>query len=208
MRHPGSRKGGAAVHLRSILSVLAGLLYVAAFVPYIRAILRKETQPAKASWIIWASLDSITLAGMLAKHTVNGLIVCALIGAWMVAILALKYGKSGWSRLDKFSLGGAVLGVVLWGISGNPTFGIVTSLSVVFLGSFPTFASAWNDPSKEDRTAWTIFFISCVVAMFAIPARTLAEAAQPVTFLAIETIMVSILYCRPLLGRLQQSLKD
>ena len=184
------------MHVRSILSVLAGLLYVAAFVPYIRAILRKETQPAKASWIIWASLDTITLAGMLAKHTVNGLIVGALIGAWMVVILALKYGKSGWSRLDKFCLGGAVLGIVLWGISGNPTFGIVTSLSVVFLGSFPTFASAWNDPSKEDRTAWTIFFIACVVAMFAIPARTLADAAQPVTFLVIETIMVSILYWR------------
>ena len=184
------------MHGRSILSVLAGLLYVAAFVPYIRAILRKETQPAKASWIIWASLDTITLAGMLAKHTVNGLIVGAIIGAWMVVILTLKNGKSGWSRLDKFCLGGAVLGIVLWGISGNPTFGIVTSLSVVFLGSFPTFASAWNDPSKEDRTAWTIFFIACVVAMFAIPARTLADTAQPVTFLVIETIMVSILYLR------------
>jgi hypothetical protein len=196
------------VNLRSILSILAGLLYVVGFVPYIRAILRKEAQPAKASWIIWASLDTITLAGMIAKHAVNGLIIGALIGAWMVVILALKYGKSGWTRLDQFCLGGAVLGVALWGVSGNPTFGIVTSLGVVFLSSFPTFASAWNDPSKEDRTAWTIFFISCVVAMFAIPAWTLADAAQPVMFLAIEAIMVFILYWRPLTQRLPQSLKD
>jgi cation transport ATPase len=173
------------------------VLFIAAFVPYIRAILRKETQPAKASWIIWASLDTITFAGMLAKHSVNGQIVGAICGAWTVVVLALKYGKSGWTLLDKLCLGGAVLGIVLWQAFSNPVLGIVTSLSVVFVGSFPTFASAWHDPSKEDRTAWTIFFISCVVAMFAIPAATLADAAQPSTFFLIETIMVSILYLRP-----------
>jgi hypothetical protein len=52
--------------VKETLSVLAGLLFVAAFVPYIRAILRKETKPSKASWIIWASMDTILLIGMFA----------------------------------------------------------------------------------------------------------------------------------------------
>ena len=136
------------------------------------------------------------------------MIVGGLIGAWIVVILALRFGKPGWSRLDKFCLGGAVLGIGLWAASGNPTFGIVTSLAVMFIGSFPTFASAWNDPSKENRSAWTIFFISCVVALFAIPQWTLADASQPVTFLAIEGVMVFILYCKPRPARVQQSLKN
>lgn len=193
------------MHLKSILSVLAGVLFVVAYVPYIRTILRKETQPAKVSWIIWASLDGIAFAGMLIKHAVNGQIVGALCGSWTVAILALKHGKAGWSMLDKLCLGGAVLGIVLWLAFRSPEVGIVTSLSVMFLGSFPTFASAWNDPSKENRTAWTIFFSSCVVAMLAIPAATLADAAQPTTFLLTETIMVGILYLRPRrLGRIDR----
>ncbi len=188
-----------------MLSILAGLLYIVAYVPYIRAIVRKEAQPAKASWIIWASLDTITLAGMIAKHALNGLIVGALVGAWTVVVLALKHGKSGWTRLDKFCLGGAVLGLVLWGVSGNPTFGIVTSLTVMFVGSFPTFVSAWKDPGNENRTAWTIFFVSCIVAMLAVPEWTVANTAQPIAFLAIEGVMMFILYAKPRPARLPRT---
>mgnify|MGYP000132529445 FL=1 len=183
--------------MKETLSILAGLLFVAAFVPYIRAILRKETKPAKASWIIWANLDTITLAGMFFKGTVNGQILGAVLGAWVVAALALKYGTPGWTKLDKFCLGGAVLGIVLWQVFSDPVFGIVTSLSVVFLGSIPTFTSAWKDPSRENKLAWTIFWVSCVCAVIAIPHWTLADAAQPITFFAIETIMMYILFVRP-----------
>lgn len=183
--------------MKETLSALAGLLYVAGYIPYIRAILQKETKPAKSSWLIWASLDTITLAGMFVKHSVNGQILGAIIGAWVVAILALKYGMSGWTKLDKFCLGGAVLGIVLWRAFGNSVFGIMTSLSVMSIGSIPTFASAWKNPSHENKLAWTIFWISCVCAVIAIPHWTLADAAQPITFFAIESVMMYILYVRP-----------
>jgi hypothetical protein len=177
-----------------ILSAIAGILFIIGFIPYIRAIWRGETNPAKASWMIWASLDSITLAGMVVKGTMNGQILGAVIGAWTIVVLALLYGTSGWTKLDKFCLIGAVFGICLWQIFNDPLYGILTSLSVVFLGSFPTFKSAWNDPSQENRTAWTIFWISCVIMTIAIPQWTLADAAQPLMFLLIESIMMYLLY--------------
>jgi hypothetical protein len=185
------------VNFRDILSVLAGILFIAAFIPYIYAILAGKTKPAKASWIIWASLDTITIVGMYVQNAINGQIVGAVCGAWIVAALALKYGTSGWTRLDKFCIGGAILGIVLWKIFSNPTLGIVTSLSVVFLGSFPTFASAWRDPSKEDKVAWTIFWISCVCAVVAIPRLTFEDASQPIVFFSIESIMMLLLFIKP-----------
>ena len=164
------------------------------FIPYIRAILRKETKPAKASWIIWASLDYIVLAGMIAAHTVNGQIIGAVTGATIVIGLAMKYGSTGWTKTDTFCLIGAVTGVMLWFIFSNPVFGIMISCAVAFIGSFPTFLSAWKDPSREDKLAWTIFWISCVCAVIAVPQWTLADAAQPTTFFIIETSMMYILY--------------
>jgi len=183
--------------LKDMFSVLAGLLFIAAFVPYIRSILKKETKPAKASWIIWASLDTITLTGMFFKEAVNGQILGAIFGAWIVVVLTLKYGIPGWTKLDKFCLGGAILGIILWQIFSDPTFGIMTSLSVVFLGSIPTFMSAWKYPSRENKLAWIIFWVSCIFALIAIPRWTLADAAQPITFFAIETIMMYILFVHP-----------
>lgn len=179
-----------------VLTVIAGVLFIIGFVPYIRAIVRKETKPTTASWLIWATLDTITLAGMFFKNAVNGQIIGAVLGAWVVVVLALIYGTRGWTKLDKYCLGGAVLGIVLWLVFDNPVFGIVISNVVVFLGAIPTFKSAWGDPSREDKVAWTIYWLSCVVAVLAIPAWTLADATQPVTFFVIETIMMYIVYIR------------
>lgn len=188
-----------------MLNVISGMLFIVAFVPYILAItgrsvwLRKvqPIRPAKASWIIWASLDTITLAGMYAKDTVNGQILGAVLGVWIVVAFAMKYGVPGWTKLDKLCFGGAILGIVLWQVSGEANFGIVVSNVVIFLGSIPTFVSAWKDPSREDKLAWIIFWVSCVLAVIAIPHWTLADAAQPITFFAIESVMMFILFIRP-----------
>lgn len=183
--------------MMKMISTLAGLLFIIGFIPYIVAILRGEAKPAKASWIIWASLDTITMAGMFMNDTINGQILGAVIGSWMVVVLALIYGTSGWTKLDKFCLSGAVLGVVLWQVFSSPLLGMMISLSVVFLASFPTFVSAWHNPANENRTAWTFFWVSCIAAVISIPAWTLADAAQPIVFTVIESVMMYILYFRP-----------
>lgn len=136
---------------------------------------------------------------MIAEHTVNGQILGAVIGATIVIGLAMKYGTPGWTKTDKFCLGGALLGIALWLVFNNPIFGIVTSCTVALLGSVPTFASAWKDPSREDKLAWTIFWTSCICAVTAIPNLTLADAAQPITFFTIESTMMFILFLRPIL---------
>ncbi len=180
-----------------IFSAIAGLLFLAGFVPYIRAIWHGETKPNKASWLIWTFLDAVTLAGMYAKGTENAQIVCAFVGSVVVLVLALKHGKSGWSMLDKASLIAAITGVVLWAAFSDPDIGIVASLVVVTVGSFPTFVSAWNDPGAENKAGWTLFFLSCVFGVMAITEWTLASAAQPIAFLFTNLTMVSLIYCRP-----------
>lgn len=185
--------------MKETLSILAGVIFLLAYIPYIRAILRKETKPAKASWLIWASLDTIALVGLVVKHAVNSQIIAAVCGAWIVVILSLIYGKSGWSWLDKLCLVVAVFGIMLWQLFHDPIFGIVISMIVHVLGSIPTFISAWQDPSREDKLAWTLFWISCVLTVLIIPAWTLVDTIQPFAFLFVESVMVYIVFVRPLM---------
>jgi len=183
--------------LRNIFSIIAGILFLVGFIPYIRAILKRVAQPSKASWIIWTALDLVVIAGMWSKHSLNGQILGAFTGSVVTVVLALKYGKPGWTWLDKLCLVGGALGIVLWKVFDDANFGIVVSMAIVMLGTIPTIVSAWKNPANEDRTAWTFFFVSCLFALSAIPAWTLADALQPLVYFMGESIMMFILYYRP-----------
>jgi hypothetical protein len=180
--------------VKHLFSVLAGALVIAAFIPYIRAVWKGETQPAKASWVIWAVLDTITLIGMFAKDSVNGQIIGAVIGVWIVVVLALRYGTPGWTVLDKICLAIAAISIGLLILSPDPVLGLVCSLIGIFVGSIPTFRSVYDDPSRENKSAWVLFWLSCLAALAAVPAWTLQDAAQPIVFFVIESTTMWLLF--------------
>lgn len=192
--------------VKELFSISSGVIFIVGFIPYIRAIWKTrhlpsgypcKVEPSKASWIIWASLDTITLGAMLIARTVNGQIIGVAAGAWIVTGIVMKFGKTAWSRLDKFCLAGAIIGILLGFVFSSPLLAMCASMSTSMIGSIPTFVSAYRDPSKEDRAAWTIFWISCVVALFAIPRWTFMDTAQVLTFTAVETVMMALLWIRP-----------
>ncbi len=184
-----------AVALHDIASAIAGVLFLAAFIPYIRSILRGQTIPAKATWLIWATIDTITLVGMVMTHALNGQIIGAVLGVWIVAILALRLGASGWSRLDIVCILGAAAGLCLMFFS--PTYGLITSLSVLFIGSIPTFVHGYREPEKENKAAWMIYFFSCLFALPAVTQWDVQHAAQPLIFFVTESVMVYMTWIRP-----------
>ncbi|MBT3282563.1 hypothetical protein HN375_00140 [bacterium] len=190
-------KGGYPMDIRIILTVVAGFLFLFALFPYIFAIIRGETKPSKATWIIWGTIDIIVLSGMYFEDSVNGQIVGATIGAWTIVIFSIKYGTSGWTKTDKFCFGGAVLGIILWQIFNDPILGIVTSSIVALIGSVPTFVSTWKDPTKENKIAWTMFWVSCICTIFIIPKWDIANALQPIVFFTVESVMMYLLFINP-----------
>lgn len=180
--------------MHSLLSVLAGFFIVAGYIPYIISIIKRKTVPAKASWLIWAVLDTILLLGMLLRNVVNSQILGTVFMIWIIVVLSFRYGKSGWSSLDKFSLITTVAGIIL--ILVNPTWSIVLLAIVSFIGAFPTFYSAWQDPSREDKSTWTLYWISCVLTLLAIPQWTVSSGAQPISFFIVQTTMMYLLFVK------------
>lgn len=176
------------------LSIASGILFLLGFSRYIIAILRGETKPTTVSWLIWAPLDYVLIWGMYQKGTVNWQIVAAVIGVTTVALLSLRYGKPGWSVVDKLCLAGGIVGVILGAIMGDSIWTIMVILIVIFLGGIPTWVSAYEHPEREDRTAWVILLLSCIAAILAIKNWTWEEASQPVSFLISEIIMVVLLF--------------
>jgi len=168
--------------MTDVFSNLAGVLMVVGFIPYIITTLLKQTKPTKASWLIWLVLDTIALAEMYAEDTVNPQIIGAVIGVGIIAILSLKFGKPGWTWVEKWCLVGAGLGMALWYASGDPLLAIIISMIIVFLGGIPTFMFGWEKPHEEAKAMWIIHWVSGICAFIGMPAWTLEDSLQPITF--------------------------
>lgn len=187
--------------IKTVLSIASGLILIIAFIPYIKAIVRRETSPRKATWLIWASCDIIILVGMLAKHTVSGLLVGAVFGASTTFILSLVYGERGWTKRDKVCISLATLSIILWKYFGDSNVGIALSCVALFIAAWPTYLSAWERPENEDRKAWAIFNTSSLLGVLAIPHFTFSDAVPPIVFLTIDAPMLYFVFVRPYFAR-------
>lgn len=184
------------MEIRYVLSALSGLIFLVAFYPYIKAIVKREARPRKATWLIWAAGDWIILIGMLANGTTSGQMIAACMGATTIFLLSLRYGETGWETRDKVCITLSTVAIMLWLYFGESNLGIGFSLLSLAIAAWPTYVSAWDNPRNESAKAWILFEISSVVAVMAIPRMTFADAAPAIAFLIIDSPMMYLLFIR------------
>lgn len=183
--------------MQQLLNVLGGMFAVIAFIPYIAAILRRETKPSKATWIIWTLLSVLTALAMYSAGTLNFQMAAIALCDLVVVLLALWYGTSGWTKLDLGCLLGAAIGMAAWIVMSDPKFAIVLAMVVVVIGTIPTVKKTWRHPEQEDRTAYLLMVLSCIVTIAAIPAWTLEDALQPLVYFGVGATILSLIMARP-----------
>ena len=204
------------------LSILAGVLAAIGFMPYIWAMFRdrklppgtkNKVEPVRGTWFVWAVTETIMMYGMISKGSLNFQIVAAVTFTWAIFVMAafdgvlgnIMDGKPAWEKVDTYCLGGAIASILVWKFFDEPNFGIIATNIVVFLGSYPTWESAWKNPGRESKWAWIIWWVSSACAVIAIPQLTIGDALQPWTFITVQSIMLLIIFIRPWFLRLKRA---
>src|SRR6185437_7903902 len=102
--------------MENVFGVVAAALNLAAYVPYVRDILRKKTKPQRVTWLVFTVLAGISFASQLAlgARASLWLIGAQMLSVLVVFILSLPWGVGGFKRLDVISLLGAGVGLACW----------------------------------------------------------------------------------------------
>ncbi len=179
------------------LNTTSGVLSSAAFLPYIWAIIHHQTVPSPVSWAIWASVDTLALIAMRKEKATSGQLTGTVAGAWIIAVLALIFGKPSMGFIEWITIAIAAQGIVLWQMKGDALLGLICAQIATLVGGVPTIIDGYRNPAQEDPFAWSVWFLSCIFALFAIKKWNLANALQPLVFIAIETAMVALVVIRP-----------
>ena len=185
------------------LGVLAGLLSTIAFIPYILSILKGETRPNRATWFIWTIVGGI-IAGSYyqlgARHTL-WVAVGYFLGPAVVAMMAIRRGEGGWSRLDQFCLGAAGVSLIIWATTGSPLLALVMNIFIDMFGVLPTAKKSYFEPESESRMAWAMASVGNLFNLLAVDDWSKFDiAAYPVHMMAANGLITIFVWFSPWRG--------
>ncbi|NBV42395.1 hypothetical protein EBR96_06475, partial [bacterium] len=129
------------IPVKELLSLITSALTIAAFVPYVRSILKRETRPHVLSWVIWAISTTTVFAAQLASGGGVGAWPTGLSGiiTFGIAILAVSAkGELDIKPVDWACLFAAGAAIALWVVNSDPLWSVIIITAVDLLGFVPT----------------------------------------------------------------------
>ncbi|MCX6781284.1 MAG: hypothetical protein NT003_04210 [Candidatus Magasanikbacteria bacterium] len=139
------------------LGLLSGIIFGAAFVPYITSILRKERPaiPVRASWLIWSINGTIAFfAGTRDPSTACFWILLAGAAGPIITFLCSLKHTGPVSKVQITSLVIAAFSFGLYKMTQNATVMMLLVIVADGCGTWPTFLEVRKNPENEDKLAW------------------------------------------------------
>lgn len=184
----------------TVLLTTGTSLATLSIVPYIRDIVQGRAKPRVISWAVWTLLLGLTAIVSWREHQVSSAVLSAAstVGCFVVVLLAVRHTSLTLTRLERFSLFGAVIGVGMWLLFDDPMLVLMTAITVDAVAYLPTFVNGWRNPHHESMS---MFVTSAIGSSLVLQAAVLAHATSrglvyPVYSLVFGSIMIGILVAR------------
>jgi len=158
--------------MKEWLGLIAAVMAIAAHVPYVADIIRRKTKPHVFTWLIWAMLTLFVFFGQWERGAGPGSWSTMVAGSIsiFVAILSLKYGTKDITKLDKVFFGTALISIIPWYLTKDPTISVLLLTGIDGAAFIPTIRKTANDPSSE-----TLFTYALNVPRHAISIAAIAQ---------------------------------
>ncbi len=169
-------------------------------VPYIRNIIRGKTKPRIVSWVVWAILLGLTSIVSWQEGQVASAVLAttSTLACVIITTLAVRYTTFTLTRLERYTLLGALIGVVLWLVFDDPMLVLLAALTVDAIAYLPTYVNGWQNPHHESLS---MFVVSTIGSSLVLAAAVLNQASShglvyPIYSVVFASIMITILVTR------------
>ena len=186
------------ISITEIITILASLLGLYAFYPYIRDTLRGKTHPHVFSWVVWGLLMIIAFFAQVSEGAgpaaaVTG--IFALLNLVVVA-LALRHGERAITRSDWVMLVTALLAIPLWLATKNPVWSVILISMIDVVAFIPTFRKSWGKPGEEILQTYILCGASFALSLLVVEAVSLSTILYPATLMATNAVFVAMVVLR------------
>ncbi len=183
---------------KTIISILAVVLMVFAYIPYIRDIFKKKTTPHSFSFFIWG-FGSLLIYALQVKGGAG-------VGAWVtlgvslvsifIFFLSLWFGEKTITRSDIVFFVLALIALLLWVVVKQPVLSVILIVLVDILGFAPTIRKSWDKPHSETLFLYEMSAFRHALAILALEQFNILTLLNPVTWTLANGLFAIFLLAR------------
>jgi hypothetical protein len=173
-----------AMNFKLICSIVAILLTMAAYFPYIYSIINRKIKPHTFSWIIWGSTTIIVFLAQLKDGGGLGAWPIGVSGAITILVAYLSYihrSDSSIKKIDWIFFLIAMASLPVWYFTSNPFWAVVLLTTIDLLGFGPTIRKSYEYPFEENMTFFLIFVLRNIFATIALEHYSFTTVLFPAT---------------------------
>jgi hypothetical protein len=159
-----------------MLGLLAGIIGVIGYAPYIRDILKGSTKPDRASWLIWTLEYTALFAAQLSVGAAESLwlIGLQLLGVVAICALSYRYGVGGFDRKNVIVLLSVCVVLTIWYLTRSADLTIILLIAVEAVGVALTMRKVYKQPGSETLVMWALIAAAGVIGIAAVGAGAAA----------------------------------
>jgi hypothetical protein len=181
--------------MKETIGILTVLLSIIGHTPYIIDTYKKKTRPHVFSWLIVSIVTTIAFVAQLASG--------AGAGSWstgitaiiviIVAVLAVRNKNTEISFSDKVFFVLALLAIIPWYLTKNPTLSVIMVTILDACAFIPTLRKTLKDPESETFATYSINIIRHLLSLVAISTYNLTTILYPAYLLVLNVTITTVI---------------
>jgi hypothetical protein len=191
------------------LVIIAAIGSLAAALVYIRSMFRGNTKPNRVSWLMWSIAPLIAFAASVYSGVGWATLPVFMSGfSPLLILIASFFTKKACWNLAKFDYTCGVLSglaLVLWWLTKEPNVAIVFAIASDSLAAVPTLTKSWKYPQTESVWPFMIGALGAASSYSVIIAWTFSAYAFPTYLIAVNLLVLIVLYSSLLFKRKPQA---
>lgn len=180
---------------KEILAITASLLAIIGNSSYLSDVYRKKIIPHPYTWLVWTIVSGINFFGQLEEGAGIGALPTGVAESFtlLIFLFSLQYGFKHIKKTDTYFLLIALLGIIPWILTENPTFSIIIAVSIDLVAFIPTIRKAWINPKTESPTLYVMNVLRHILTLFSLEAYNIATTLHSIAMIITNTIMTVLI---------------
>lgn len=177
--------------MNEFLVFIAVILAIIGNVPYLKDVIQNKIQPHPYTWLVWSIVSAVTFFGQLVKGGGIGSIPTGVSELFTIIIFlfSLRYGFKNILKKDTYFLVIALLGLIPWALTSDPTISVVIVVLIDLVAFIPTLRKTWLHPKTETSILYAMNVARHLLTLFTLEALNIATALHSVVMIVTNTLM-------------------